>query len=649
MRFSRKAITSSHRHILKGTHSIRFHYFWICFTLVTGYAVHSIAQDSNPLQGTVKGGFKTTVSDGDKVSVVFRGDEIVDNRITGLSIQFNEDTEEAKPKFYAESPSCERSSGTDDITSTDSIKFWTADNRLIIEGIGWAWMKSQSLLIISNKVSTTIRKDYIEASPLSPKPKATSGGQGIVNIHSDRFTFNRNTSQATFSNNVTAEDPDRLAMSCNQLRINLGEGSEELKEVIAEGSVRLKLLDPKLEVEAQSGRAIYSFGTENEGTLELLDAPTWSATSYKGGGDRIVVSDTEAKGNFMVLGNAFATLDPANIRNQTLNDENTKTSLIEITSDQYNFDGDTVRFEGFVKASQQQNWTLQCDTLTAGVNQESGQVREIDAGGNVRLTQVRQGKTMQSSADQALYRPLQDTTESIVLTGSAMVDTGEYLARGQMIELVQSGEQQTINVTGLATLEMPVTTVISIGILDLPENNNTKENSDKPSKLRVTADHYQFADQKAVFENNVKVYFADSTMGCQRMDVKFTPGRTGIESLEATGNILFSGEEGRMTCQKVIGYFSQDTHQMERLVATESVRLTHPKGKARGDKATFYPQTATVHLTGDPQVVAQVPSSKGGRPNYFHAEGGTLYWNQARSRFSGKGMTVKTIENPDLW
>jgi hypothetical protein len=195
---------------------------------VTGYAVHSIAQDNNPLQGTVKGGFKTTVSDGDKVSVVFRGDEIVDNRITGLSIQFNEETEEAKPKFYAESPSCERSSGTDDITSTDSIKFWTADNRLIIEGIGWAWMKSQSLLIISNKVSTTIRKDYIEASPLSSKPQATSGGKGVVNIHSDRFTFNRNTSQATFSNNVTAEDPDRLAMSCNQLRINLGEGSEEL-------------------------------------------------------------------------------------------------------------------------------------------------------------------------------------------------------------------------------------------------------------------------------------------------------------------------------------------------------------------------------------------------------------------------------------
>ena len=84
--------------------------------------------------------------------------------------------------------------------------------------------------------------------------------------------------------------------------------------------------------------------------------------------------------------------------------------------------------------------------------------------------------------------------------------------------------------------------------------------------------------------------------------------RNGIESLEATGNILFSGEEGRMTCQKVMGYFSENTHQMERLVATESVRLTHPMGKAKGDKATFYPQTATVHLTGEPQVVAQVPS-----------------------------------------
>ena len=648
MTFSNTNLISSRLHHLDPIQPKGLPSFWICIMLLIGCTLNSLAQDENLLQGTVRGGFKTTISDGEKVGVVFRGDEIIDGRITGLSIQFNEDTEEAKPKFYAESPSCDLSPGGNDFSSKDSIKFWTADERLIIEGVGWAWIKSQSLLIISNKVSTTIRKDFIEANP-SADSSTTARQDGIINIHSDRFSFKRSTSQATFQNNVTAEDPGRLAMTCNQLRIHLGEDSEKLKEVIAEGSVQLNLLDQKLPVKAQAGRAIYSFGSDNEGTLELLDGPTWSASGYEGGGDRIVVSDAESQGHFLVLGNAQASLDPKNIRNQTLTTPNPETGLIEITSDQYNFDGDKVQFEGLVKATQQQNWTLQCDTLTAGVNQESGQVREIDARGNVRLTQVRQGKTMQSSANQAIYRPLQSGSESIVLTGSAEVDTGEYLARGQSIELVQSGEKQTIDVTGLATLEMPVTTVINIGILNLPETNKDTDTSAEPSRLQVTADRYQFADQKAIFENNVKVYFADSTMGCQRMDVQFTPDRNGIESLEASGNILFSGEEGKMTCQKVIGYFSEDTHQMERLVATESVRLTHPKGKAKGDKATFYPQTATVHLTGDPQVVAQVPSSGGGRPNYFHAEGGTLYWNQARSRFSGKGMTVKTIENPDLW
>ena len=391
MTFPKTNLASTRLHIEDPIHSKGIPFFWICFMLVIGCALLSLAQDDNLLQGTVRGGFKTTISDGDKVGVVFRGNEIIDGRITGLSIQFNEDTEEAKPKFYAESPSCELSPGGKDFSSKDSIKFWTADERLIIEGMGWAWIKSQSLLIISNKVSTTIRKDFIDTNH-SPGSSRPARQDGIINIHSDRFSFKRSTSQATFQNNVTAEDPGRLAMTCNQLRIHLGEDSEKLKEVIAEGSVHLNLLDQKLPVKAQAGRAIYSFGSDNEGTLELLDGPTWSASGYEGGGDRIVVSDGESQGHFLVLGNAQASLDPKNIRNQTLTSPNSKTGLIEITADQYNFDGDKVQFEGLVKATQQQNWTLQCDTLTAGVNQESGQVREIDAKGNVRLTQVRQGK-----------------------------------------------------------------------------------------------------------------------------------------------------------------------------------------------------------------------------------------------------------------
>jgi hypothetical protein len=49
------------------------------------------------------------------------------------------------------------------------------------------------------------------------------------------------------------------------------------------------------------------------------------------------------------------------------------------------------------------------------------------------------------------------------------VDTGEFVARGERIEVIKTKSSNTIHVNGLATLDLPVSTASSIGILSFGE------------------------------------------------------------------------------------------------------------------------------------------------------------------------------------
>ena len=106
-----------------------------------------------------------------------------------------------------------------------------------------------------------------------------------------------------------------------------------------------------------------------------------------------------------------------------------------------------------------------------------------------------------------------------------------------------------------------------------------------------------------------------------------------------------------MTCREINGRFSESTHQMERLRAEGNVSMTHPRGKARGETAVFYPQTQMIELQGEPRIMTTL-ESKSGRPSqYILAEGESLMWDQAKHRFNGpRGRyRIKTIKNPEVW
>ena len=106
-----------------------------------------------------------------------------------------------------------------------------------------------------------------------------------------------------------------------------------------------------------------------------------------------------------------------------------------------------------------------------------------------------------------------------------------------------------------------------------------------------------------------------------------------------------------MTCGQITGFFSEITHEMERLLAEGNVFMTHPQGKAKGDTAVFYPQTQMIELKGTPRIMTTLEGKSGRRPQHILAEGESLLWDQANHRFNGpRGRyRIKTIKNPEAW
>jgi hypothetical protein len=149
----------------------------------------------------------------------------------------------------------------------------------------------------------------------------------------------------------------------------------------------------------------------------------------------------------------------------------------------------------------------------------------------------------------------------------------------------------------------------------------------------------------------VSIQFQDGTLNCDTLEVMFSNDRKWIKNIYATGAIQMVGEQGRMTCREITGIFSETTHEMERLLAEGSVFMTHPRGKAKGDTAVFYPLTQMIELKGNPRIMTTLGGKSGRRPQHILAEGESLLWDQANHRFNGpRGRyRIKTIKNPEVW
>lgn len=75
-------------------------------------------------------------------------------------------TPEGQLDWVVQSPECTVNVNTREVRGTTNMFFQTADEKLFLSGVGFLWQHTNSVLILSNQVSTWIDKTALTNSPL---------------------------------------------------------------------------------------------------------------------------------------------------------------------------------------------------------------------------------------------------------------------------------------------------------------------------------------------------------------------------------------------------------------------------------------------------------------------------------------------------
>lgn len=178
--------------------------------------------------------------------------------------------------FTAVSPECVIDVKEEYATSPGPMHGFNANTNFYIEGVGFLCTKSNSLLIISNKVETRIVKGAMKgALPFEtprtesqrPQPAPTNE---VLKIFSDHFKLLYQSNVAIYTGNVRAVDP-RMTLTSELLTIKFTTNNA-IDRIIAEQKVVLTQTNGS---KATGDRGIYTVVGTNE-TVELIGNAHWN-------------------------------------------------------------------------------------------------------------------------------------------------------------------------------------------------------------------------------------------------------------------------------------------------------------------------------------------------------------------------------------
>lgn len=608
-----------------------------------------VAQGPGGFQGNVRGGWELALTEENQISTRFRGESIEGDLLKGVSIEFFSPDQQEGPSYIVQAPNCIMDPVTHDAYSPEKISLQSGDGGVQMSGVGWHWSHGSSELTISNRVTTVIKKAYLESAT---KPQQAPQADSNITVQSRQLVFKRQQGLALFSRDVSILDPGTLQLNCQTLTLTLTSESSGFREIKASGEVAISLLAENLPVTARSGRAIYQARPDSEGQLELMDAPYWNhAGGASGNGNLIRMEKAENGTQFVVMGQAYLALEMQKFDLKS----NPKASLeqssepVIVHSQTYSLNNDEVIFLDAVTAVQGADWKLSCEKLVSGWNRETSQIQYLEATRDVRWTQSSVEGEVITSCERARYTPGEEEDYTLELEDHASVTTRGYVAKGNTITMEQAGKQQRMHVAGNGYLEMPVDTFNEMRLFKTSDAPPSQA-PDKTNPIKIRADQYAFADGKGAFTGEVHVEWNDTQMTCRKLDTDYDVESQAIRSLVATGEVAFQQGDGVLTCHSMHSWFSPETGQLEGAKAQTEVLMEHPNGKASGDEAVFNPLTQLIELKGDPRILAKLPSTRNDGGKYVLAEGGRLFWNQARNRLSGRGdYQIQTLEQAEKW
>jgi lipopolysaccharide export system protein LptA len=205
--------------------------------------------------------------------------------IKGLTADTYQDT--GQRGLTMEAPECVFGFSENSGTSPGPLKVRTADGNSFIEGTGYLWSYKGSNLVvtISNNVSTTLKRDFLNSGTNRTAAASVSATNQFVYIHADQVFMDRAANLIVYTGNVRAED-ERIELTCEILTIRGATNNEAVAgaNTVASGKISEIIADHHVVIvdkaavagQATGERAVYAV-VDGAEVMTLTGDPHWAA------------------------------------------------------------------------------------------------------------------------------------------------------------------------------------------------------------------------------------------------------------------------------------------------------------------------------------------------------------------------------------
>ncbi len=434
-----------------------------------------------------------------------------------------------------ETPQCFYLRTTKLAWSPSELTVKTGDGRFSLQGSGFSWQQNDSSLVVSNHVRAIIQRNALSTDLLGGvKSGGTTSVSEPIHVTSGRLEYVGE--NVVFRDQVRVKDGNS-SLSCEVLRLHLGQGDTRLKKVEAESKVVIQ----QGETKASGGRGSYDLA---DGRLRLEDAVTWQLKERSGRSDWVQINRTN---NTVLAGGTVHMVLPMT---SFMNGQNTNVALtqssLEISSKNFEYrqnpqlsNSFTAVFTGKVNARESRA-SLTGEKLTIeflGTNQLSRVLVE-------QKIELLRGQD-RITGDKAVYQLAQD---QVTVTGDPVWQFQETQGRAQSLKY----NTRTRGIHAETNVEVDIPTSGEFTAHLLPTTSGKKPAPKTVSSVaKVTADQFYFLDHVGTFDQRVQVTDTNGVLNCGQLQF-ITGSSNQLQRLQASGGIVLKQADTIATGQLAI-------------------------------------------------------------------------------------------------
>jgi lipopolysaccharide export system protein LptA len=439
-----------------------------------------------------------------------------DGRVQATQVKYRTYRATGEGDLLVEAPECVYDPDQRAISSPGTLHAQRADGSFTIDGEGFLWQQTNTTLLVSNRVHTTIHPELLQpAATASATNTAAATGPGI-DIFSDQFEFGQTTGRGAYRGHVRVTGTNLLA-TAGRLVIVLPQDQHRLQSLTAEEQV---VVDYD-QVHAAGDWAYYS---EDTGLVQLKGQPSWRMGEREGSGDDIIFDRTNrvlrATGHARLqmpaagMGGAtlFATPDGARTNSTALTND-----LVEVLCDNYVLQTNLAVFRKDVRVVERRGEDVQgqmtCGLMTLtflGTNQLDKLIAEPD----VVISQADRQFT-------AARAELHGTNALLDLTGNPVWRAGLREGKGDSMRINLAREEMFVQ--GNALMRMPAAELGQAAVMGRGATNQAKPKPAASGFAEIHSQQYFVTAASALFNGAVRIDHPLMKWSCDELTLLSLP------------------------------------------------------------------------------------------------------------------------------